>query len=413
MDKQEAKKDLKIDLRQMILALEKVVDLVGINDVNHGKRVGYIATQIAYNMEYDKDDIQFLFELGLMHDCGVSSDTIHMNLVKYFNWDEDKEHCIIGHGLLEGFAPLRKFAIPILHHHTPWEELKTLDLDPKIKDFANLIFLADRIDVKGALHYGKDILIARDDIKNFTISQKETFFKPELVDVFVEMSKSEALWLALEDRHITRYVWDMNYMQESQTLNLDELEQFAQIFAYIVDQKSAFTAEHSINVSKLCAHIAKLAKLDEITIRKLGVAGLLHDIGKLRIPDGILDKPGALTKLERSIINQHSYETYEILRDVNGIEDIAMWAAYHHDEPNGAGYPFHPSSDELGIEARIVSVADVFQALAQDRPYRKGMTLFKILEVLREFAKQGKLDKDLVKLVIENKESCFLAAKAC
>ncbi len=147
-------------------------------------------------------------------------------------------------------------------------------------------------------------------------------------------------------------------------------------------------------VGLIAKELAVLSNLDEIVCHKLEIAGYLHDIGKLMTPDNILQKPGPLNELERSIMNQHSYETYEILRHIKGLEDIAIWASYHHEGLNGTGYPFHPHQQKLSIECRIISVADIFQALVQDRPYREGCTLEKTIEILDQNVKKGILDKN-------------------
>lgn len=128
------------------------------------------------------------------------------------------------------------------------------------------------------------------------------------------------------------------------------------------------------------------------------------------MPDEILDKPGKLDSHERRIINTHSFETYQILRQIGGFEEIALWAAYHHEEPNGMGYPFHVHEKELSIEARILRVADIFQAMAQNRPYRAGLPEKEVLEFLRELSDKGALDADIVKLVSENMPQAMVAA---
>ncbi|WP_257938944.1 hypothetical protein CV024_17365 [Vibrio fluvialis] len=80
-------RDMNIDLRQMVIAIETAVSLVGMNDTNHGKRVGYIASQIASEIGLSDDDIQYIFELGMLHDCGVSTEQMHSNLVNHFDWE--------------------------------------------------------------------------------------------------------------------------------------------------------------------------------------------------------------------------------------------------------------------------------------------------------------------------------------
>lgn len=403
--------EIRIDLRQMIFAIETAVSLVGMNDTNHGKRVGYISSQLGHRLGFSEQDTQFVFELGLLHDCGVSTEQMHTNLVNYFDWTNAHIHCEIGYRLLKNFAPLEKFAKPILHHHTPWSELKRLDINTQDARMANLVFLSDRIDVLAAAHYSTDILMARTAIVQSIQGHAGDYFNPEYVDAFLEIEKNESFWIALEDRHITRYTWDMGLLESQQTLPLTQLKQLSMILAYIVDQKSPFTAQHSVKVADLAKYLASAYGLSKEQCDKVEIAGLLHDLGKLHTPDNILEKRGPLDDIERSIMNQHSYETYEILRHIKGLGEIAKWAAFHHEGVNGAGYPFHPSERDLSTESRIIAVSDIFQALVQDRPYRKGMLLDKVLSIVREFADSGKLDKDIVELAAKYGNQCFAIAR--
>ena len=107
-----------VDLRQAIYALSDALDLVGIDEIGHGKRVGYMALQCGRKLGLDVHSLTDLFEIGLLHDCGVSSSRVHRHLVEDFDWRESQEHCQIGHDLLKDFAPLAHMALPILFHHT-------------------------------------------------------------------------------------------------------------------------------------------------------------------------------------------------------------------------------------------------------------------------------------------------------
>lgn len=401
-----------VELRQMVIAIETAVSMVGMNDTNHGKRVGYIASQIAHHLGFNEPDAQHTFDLGMLHDCGVSTEQMHTNLVNHFDWEEAHVHCEIGHRLLKDFQPLAKFAIPVLYHHTAWKDLKELDVSASDARMANLIYLSDRIDVLAAAHYETDILLTRGTVVDAIKRYAGNLFDPELVDAFLQVEKHESFWIALENRHISRYAWDMGqFKKKNERLSLKQLKQLSMIMAYIVDQKSPFTAQHSAGVAALARYFASTLGLSEIQCDKIEIAGLLHDLGKLHTPDQILDKPGPLNEVERSIMNQHSYETFEILRHIEGIGDIAHWAAYHHEGINGAGYPFHPSGNELGIETRIIAVADIFQALVQDRPYRQGMQLDEVLTILEKLVTDGKIDPSIVALARKHGDTCFAIAR--
>ncbi|WP_299017649.1 HD domain-containing phosphohydrolase [uncultured Photobacterium sp.] len=402
---------LHIDLRQVIIAIEAAVSLVGMDDTNHGKRVGYIASQLGKQLGFNEQSIQFSFDLGLLHDCGVSTAQMHSYLVNNFNGNDAHIHCEAGYRLLKDFEPLSKFATPILYHHTPWEELKKLDLSSHDVIMANLIFLSDRIDVMAATHYKTDFLCAREKVVKSIIKYAGTLFAPSLIKAFQQLAMSEVFWIALEERHITRYTWDMGQFERSQLLTIAQLKQLSLILAYIVDQRRPFTAQHSIKVARLARYIASAFGLQSEQCDKIEIAGLLHAVGKLYISDDIVEMPGTLSDVELSIMKQHSYETYEILRHIKGLGEIARWAAFHHEGGNGVGYPFHPEEKDLSIEARIIAVADVFQALVQGRPYQDGTPLTKVIDILDELTTSGKLDQDIVNLTKKHKDACFDIAK--
>ena len=403
---------ISVDLRQMVVAIESAVGLVGMNDTNHGKRVGYIALQIANHLGFPEEDKTLVFELGLLHDCGVSSDFVHNKLVNQFDWEDSHSHCDLGYHLLKDFEPLARLANPIRHHHTHWSKLQNFDLTSLEKRLANLIFLADRVDVSSAAFYGKDILLRVPDITELIKGKSGTFFDPELIEAFLDISSYEAFWISLEERHVIRYAWDMSHLGYEKKLSFNDLKRLARIFSYIVDQKSAYTAQHSYGVAQLARYIAQKYQMTEMEVDEIEVAGYLHDVGKLYIPDSILKKPGPLTSPERAVIKQHSYETYEILRPIKGLENIAKIAAYHHDNCLGTGYPFHPPKTELSLAARIIAVSDIFQALVQDRPYREGMDINQVVSILKEMSDEGKLDNTVVQNVIEDAEGCFKVATA-
>ena len=401
-----------VDLRDVIYALSDALDLVGIDDVGHGKRVGTMAAACARTLGLRDAEITFMFDLGMLHDIGVSSTETHKHIVSEFDWQDSQIHCEVGYRALQDFLPLAKMALPIRYHHTQWERLcGCSDITPAVAMQANLIFLVDRVDALAAPFYAdRSLLMHTGSVRDQIKRHAGHYFAPEIVDAFLASSVTEAFWLQLEPRGIQAILQDMLASHEPYRASIAELKQLGEIFSRIVDAKSPFTAVHSLGVARLARLIAERMGISAENCDKIEIAGLLHDLGKLRIPDSILDKPGKLDDRERKIINSHSFETYQILRNIKGFEEIAPWAAYHHEEPDGSGYPFHIRNLDLPIEARILRVADIFQAMAQERPYRKGLSPDAVLDFLNDLVAKGRIEANIVKACSIDMDATMAAA---
>lgn len=402
------------DLRHIVYALSDALDLVGIDDVAHGKRVGIMAAECGKAMGLQESEVAFLFDLGMLHDIGVSSTQTHHHLVSEFDWESSQHHAEVGHQLLRDFLPLASMALPIRYHHTHWDKLAGLtpaELSLQQARQANLIYLVDRVDALCSPYLANNSMLEHaDEIRSKIRGHAGSYFDPQLVDSFLLASSAEAFWLLLEPRAIQNALLDQLSRGASHQTTFAELRQLAIVFSRIVDAKSPFTAEHSLGVARLARFLAEHMGISEENCDKLELAGLLHDLGKLRVPDEILDKPGSLDAHERRIINTHSFETYQILRNIKGFEEVALWAAYHHEEPGGLGYPFHVREEQLSQEARILRVADIFQAMVQNRPYRSGLTAEQTLAFLDDLAARGRLDTEIVSVVGANLPLALAAA---
>lgn len=403
---------MKLDLDQFIFALSDTVDLVGVDEIQHGKRVGCMAWNCAEKLGSDTTQQKRLLKLGLLHDCGVSSTREHRKLVDELDWEDSQTHCKIGAERMKYFEPLNSFSETILHHHTHWETLKDKKMGEEIKIEANLIYLLNRVDYLGQITPGPDWISKKNIIRHEVNSFKDTYFHPELVEAFLCASENEAFWFSLDPIMLIDFMEQRKKAEDQISIPNDQLKTAAELFAQIVDAKSPFTAEHSFGVARLATHMAEQSGLDRNTCLKIEIAGLLHDLGKLQVPDRILEKPGALDGDELSCMQHHSYVSYRILKKITGFEDIALWTANHHEALDGSGYPFRRKGDELDIESRIVTVADIFQALAQNRPYRDAQPLEKILTFLQENARKGRLDNTLVEMIADTRELCYQKAMA-
>jgi putative nucleotidyltransferase with HDIG domain len=400
-----------VDMRQVVLAIASAVDLVGIDDVLHGRRVGVMAAECAKTLGWDRNTQDLLFDAGLLHDCGVSSTRVHRALVDNLDWQDAHIHCEKGEELLRRFAPLARLAPIIRYHHTHWEELLARTVPPDTARYANLIYLANAVDASAGPYYNDSSLLLRvEELHGLIARRRDTLFAPDLVDAFLATSRAEAFWLQLNPDFIPQYVAEMGCFAQMEHIDISDLKQFALTIAAIVDAKSHFTTEHSLGVARLTRFLATQIGITGERLDLVEVAALLHDIGKLQIPDEVLESPEKLTLEERAMMKKHSFATYQILKRIVGFETLARWASQHHESLDGNGYPFHLLNGDIPLESRIIKIADVFQALAQDRPYRGPMAAKDILEHLRSMQAGNEVDASIVDIVAENLSVCHGAA---
>jgi HD-GYP domain-containing protein (c-di-GMP phosphodiesterase class II) len=146
-------------------------------------------------------------------------------------------------------------------------------------------------------------------------------------------------------------------------------------FNQLLDLKDLNTGVHSTRLAEWAVRVARQLGLSESSLRAVEVAALLHDIGKIGIPDAILKKPGKLTDEERALMNKHPEYSWAILRLFPGLEEASLLALHHHESFDGTGYPGKLIGEEIPLGCRIVSVIDAFDAMVSSRPYRVGLPL--------------------------------------
>jgi putative nucleotidyltransferase with HDIG domain len=162
------------------------------------------------------------------------------------------------------------------------------------------------------------------------------------------------------------------------------LDAICQAFAQIVDAKSPFTYNHSNGVANGAVAMARRLGFDAARILFIRHAALLHDLGKMAVSNTILEKPGKPDDAEWQILREHPAHTWTILRSVRGFEDLSEVAASHHEKLNGKGYHRGLNAEQLSTEARILVVADIFDALSAKRPYRDALPLETVFEIMRK-----------------------------
>lgn len=400
-----------IDLIEVTFALSDALDLVALDKSHHGKHTAYIALSCCQLLGWDKTERHDMMFASMLHDCGISNSECYP-LDPLTREEPDprlQSHCVKGEALLNDFAPFSHLAPLVRWHHTPWHILQNTAVPPMLALQSNAINLASLVDDLISSREESCILAHTDAIREKIARLRHSLFAPELVAAFLEISQPEAFWLMRQPEHLNPR---LRRFAESRThpIDLTILSQLARMFGGIVDAKSPFTAEHSVGVARLSNYLGQLCHLPRHTCDLLEIAGHFHDIGKLRVPDAILNKPGKLDPDEMAVIRRHSFDTYQILNSIRGLWDVSEMAAFHHETPEGQGYPFHIKGPMLSLECRIVAVSDVFQALAQERPYRPRLQTREILPILQEMATRKKLDEGVVNLVAHTLDSCYQMA---
>jgi HD-GYP domain-containing protein (c-di-GMP phosphodiesterase class II) len=208
------------------------------------------------------------------------------------------------------------------------------------------------------------------------------WFDPELVDAFLAISDDAEFWRIVcrpePHKQVSRY----EPADEVRTADENQLDSVAAAFASVVDAKSPWTYKHSTGVADIAVGIAEVLGHSPQELRSIHRMGLLHDVGKLGVSNLILDKPGKLDDAEFAALKEHTFHTQTIVGRVESLTELAHLASAHHEKLDGRGYHRGIASGELPISARLLAVADIFEALSAARPYRSGMPLEKILGIL-------------------------------
>lgn len=209
-----------------------------------------------------------------------------------------------------------------------------------------------------------------------------TWFDPTLVDVFSALADDDQFWATLASPDLSSLSLALEPEDIRRNVDEDYLDDIALGFAKVVDAKSPYTSGHSERVALFADLIAEGLGETASSRRSLRRAALLHDIGKLGISNTILDKPGKLTDDEFTIVKKHPVYSGEILSGISAFKDIAEIGLGHHEKLNGSGYPHGLKGDQISLGTRIVTVADIFDALTAERPYRGAIPISQALDLM-------------------------------
>jgi HD-GYP domain-containing protein (c-di-GMP phosphodiesterase class II) len=402
-----------IALSELIGALSRALDVGEGEPPGHAARSCLIGMRLADELELDAAARSDLFYALLLKDAGCSANAAHMSALfraddqvakhtsKFVNWSRpldafvwslrtvapdgtiadraDRLRAIRNEGqvtrslmkarchrgaeiaLKLGFSSATAEAIRALDEHWDGRGQPVGLRGTEIPLAARILCLSQTVEV---FHAARGVSIAC----RVAAKRSGQWFDPALVEALHAFRYDRHFWDSLAEPDVSA----VEPPDRVLTADEDRLDQVAEGFADVIDAKSPWTHEHCDRVCAIAIGLGRLIGFDDSALRELRRAALLHDLGKLSISNRILDKPDALTDAERARFREHPLLVEEILGRVPGLRTVGVVASAHHERLDGSGYPRGLAGDQLTLPMRVLAVADVYEALISDRPYRSA-----------------------------------------
>ncbi|HWD38456.1 MAG TPA: HD domain-containing phosphohydrolase [Fimbriimonas sp.] len=414
-------------MADILSALSHALDMVEGQPRGHAARTAYIADRIADEIELDEGNRQEILYTSLLKDAGCSDnsarihqifggdDLLTKNRVKVIDWSSKLESVKFAYANMErGGAVVQKLRRMVASLSTPDASMDALTRARCTRGagIAKKLGFSDAVaegvanvdehwDGRGAPYklsgervplYARIVGLAQTFevfVSTFGLQaglqmlqeRNGKWFDPELVRAVFGFSQDTPFW----SRH-QAHLGDPNETLPSEIQGCEasatDIDAVCSAFAEIVDAKSDFTGQHSARVCEYSVELGRYFRFDSERLSILRRAALLHDLGKLGVSNAVLDKPGRLTEAEFAAVKLHPQFTDEILRRIEGFHRIADVASAHHERLNGSGYWQGFDSEQLDLDMRVVAVADVFDALSAERPYREALPLERVFSIL-------------------------------
>ena len=356
--------------------------------LDHGSRVGYLVAKMLETKGLSEKDILEGYLMGLLHDIGAYK-TEEIDKLIQFETKNVCEHSVYGYLILELAEVMKEKADVVLYHHTPWDKIDGLT-DEK-KELANLIFLADRVEIYVR---SKHEPIAMELLK------KHPLYSNDNLNLFFAADQKYDLQKRLLDGSFINDTEKYLYRAE---FSKEELKKWIRMVAFLIDFRSESTVTHTITMVSASISIAKQMGLGKQQLDEIYTGAYIHDLGKIAIPLEILEKPGKLTFDEMEVMKTHILLTGNIIRG-HVSDNVYKIAIRHHEKVNGEGYPYGIKDDELTLAEKIVAVADIYSALSGKRSYKEKFDKEKIISIMMQMAEREQIDKEVVNVLVEHFE---------
>ena len=402
-------------LNDMLYAISYALDNVereyrGIS-LHHAERVAYMSVQMGRAYGLDTTELMHLAVVGVLHDNAFTEyltllDRMPDILDEHPNMSLDemaaamRPHCEIGERNVSVLPFYPKVKNAVLYHHEFADGSGAFGIPSgETPLFARFLQLSDQLDNKFIMEYVDDTTYKK--IVEYLEANVDHLFTREMVDLF-RAAFPEPMKGVLSYARIRQLLQgDLPHVLGE--YSAADVRGLATVIAQIIDYKSKFTCTHSLGIAQKSSEIGEYLGYDEELCTKLYLAGALHDVGKLTIPTDILEKPDRLTDREFSVMKTHAIASWNILRTIDGLDDVVEWACLHHEKLNGTGYPFGRTADQLCRNARLLCCTDIYQALREERPYKEAISHREAMKIMREMVADGLIDGDLTNAL----DQCF------
>ncbi len=446
-------------LTDILSSLSYALDLTGGQPMGHAQRTCLIGMRIAAELGMEDAQSSSLYHALLMKDAGCSSNAARMceifgsddltakRMSKVADWSNLMEAARYAAANTLPHGTLLARARRMLHIATHQAETSDALMEARCDRGAQIILaiglgeevaacvrhLDEHWDGRGAPRHVRgeaipllgriaclsqtlEVFARTFDVQTaYQILRRRSgrWFDPELVCVAESFRHDAAFWQSVRNdpQEALRTLECRASVEQATEARIDAV---CDAFAQIVDAKSSFTAKHSSRVCGYAVQIAQALGIEGKRLTTLRRAALLHDVGKLAVPNTILDKPGRPTEDEWDCIRQHPYHTQQVLGRITGFERLTEIAAAHHERLDGKGYFRGLTAAQLDLDMRILAVADVYDALSAERPYRGALPLSEVFAILDRQAGTA-LDEDCICVLKEGQRQApptFIVARA-
>jgi len=378
------------------LGLVLEYDLNDFHTHQHATRVGEGCVLIGDRIGLDSKNIQKMYYAGLLHDIGKIAVDLKLLSKKERLSDEEfeviKKHAVYGSRILAPLPELNDVALWVRWHHERWDGTGYPDSlhGNEIPIEVQILSAVDCLDSLQTPRLDRERLTP-DEAYKVIENDRGTYFNPEILNLVLDMvnnyelipGQSSDKFLNLKEKYVNIPLTTDIYGQW-EGYGMTSIYPIARLFAKVIDAKHHYTAGHSIRVSVLSKYLALKMNLETKDIIQVEIAGLLHDAGKVSVPVEILDKNGDPDEMEWKFIKGHPTHSFDILKNIASLKDIAEIVAHHHERLDGKGYPKNIKGDEIPLLSQIITVADTFDAITSTRTYREGRSPEEAYKIIKE-----------------------------